>query len=143
MTVTLLPSERSAAEVLPELVLVAEHAKGRRARRDERLDHVFEERCDWIDEYGRPDQLAVDSHDLRLTYHELDARTNQLARYLRLSGASAGDRIALLFDRPVDAYLGMLAVLKIGAAYVPLDVGSPADRLAYIVADAQVTMVLT
>jgi non-ribosomal peptide synthetase-like protein len=143
MTVTLLPSERSAAEVLPELVLVAEHAKGRRARRDERLDHVFEERCDWIDEYGRPDQLAVDSHDLRLTYHELDARTNQLARYLRLSGASAGDRIALLFVRPVDAYLGMLAVLKIGAAYVPLDVGSPADRLAYIVADAQVTMVLT
>ena len=142
MTATLLPFEQPATE-LPELVLVAEQAQGRRTRRGERLDLVFEERCDWIREYGRPGQLAVDSHDLRLTYDELDARTNQLARYLRLCGASAGDRIALLFDRPVDAYLGMLAVLKIGGAYVSLDVDSAADRLAYIVADAQVKMVLT
>ncbi len=142
MTATLLPFEQPAAE-LPELVLVAEQAQSRRTRRGERLDLVFEERCDWISEYGRPGQLAVDSHDLRLTYDELDARTNQLARYLRLCGASAGDRIALLFDRPVDAYLGMLAVLKIGGAYVPLDVDSAADRLAYVVADAQVKMVLT
>ena len=142
MTATLLPFEQPATE-LPELVLVAEQAQGRRTRRGERLDLVFEERCDWIREYGRPGQLAVDSHDLRLTYDELDARTNQLARYLRLCGASAGDRIALLFDRPVDAYLGMLAVLKIGGAYVPLAVDSAADRLAYIVTDAQVKMVLT
>jgi non-ribosomal peptide synthetase-like protein len=142
MTATLLPFEQPATE-LPELVLVAEQAQGRRTRRGERLDLVFEERCDWIREYGRPGQLAVDSHDLRLTYDELDARTNQLARYLRLCGASAGDRIALLFDRPIDAYLGMLAVLKIGAAYVPLDVDSAAERLAYIVADAEVTIVLT
>ncbi|MGH3593547.1 MAG: AMP-binding protein, partial [Pseudonocardiaceae bacterium] len=142
MTATLLPFEQPAAE-LPELVLVAEQAQSRRTRRGERLDLVFEERCDWISEYGRPGQLAVDSHDLRLTYDELDARTNQLARYLRLCGASAGDRIALLFDRPVDAYLGMLAVLKIGGAYVPLDVDSAADRLAYVVADAQVKLVLT
>jgi len=140
MTATLLPFEQPTT-ALP--VLVAEQAQSRRTRRGERLDLVFEERCDWIREYGRPGQLAVDSHDLRLTYDELDARTNQLARYLRLCGASAGDRIALLFDRPIDAYLGMLAVLKIGAAYVPLDVGSPAERLAYIVADAEVTIVLT
>ncbi|HEX4100381.1 MAG TPA: Pls/PosA family non-ribosomal peptide synthetase [Pseudonocardiaceae bacterium] len=143
MTATLLPFEQPTAEVHPDLVLVAEQAQGWRTHRDERLDHLFEERCDWIREYGRPGQLAVDSYDQRLTYDELDARTNQLARYLRLCGAGAGDRIALLFERPVDAYIGMLAVLKIGGAYVPLDVSSPAGRLAYIVADAQVRMVLT
>ena len=143
MTATLRPFEQPATEVLPGLVLAAEQTQGWRTRGDQRLDHIFEERCDWISEHGWPGHLAVDSHDLRLTYDELDARTNQLARYLRLSGASAGDRIALLFDRPVDAYLGMLAVLKIGAAYVPLDGGSPTDRLAYIVADARAKMVLT
>ncbi len=143
MTATLRPFEQPAAEILPKRVSVAEHPQRRPTRRDERLDHVFEERCDWISEHGRPGQLAVDSRELRLTYDELDARTNQLARYLRLCGASAGDRIALLFNQPVDAYLGMLAVLKIGAAYVPLDVGSPAKRLADIVADTQVKMVLT
>ncbi len=143
MTATLRPFEQPAAEILPKRVSVAEHPQRRPTRGDERLDHVFEERCDWISEHGRPGQLAVDSRELRLTYDELDARTNQLARYLRLCGASAGDRIALLFNRPVDAYLGMLAVLKIGAVYVPLDVGSPTKRLADIVAYAQVKMVLT
>jgi non-ribosomal peptide synthetase-like protein len=143
MTATLRPFEQPAIEVLPGLVLAAEQTQGWRTRGDERLDHIFEERCDWISEHGWPGHLAVDSHDLRLTYDELDARTNQLARYLRLSGASAGDRIALLFDRPVDAYLGMLAVLKIGAAYVLLDGDARTDRLAYIVADARAKIVLT
>ena len=83
--------------------------------------------------YGRADHLAVDAGDVTLTYGELDARANQLARHLLASGARAGDRIALLFDQAVHSYVAMLAVLKINAAYVPLDVGFPADRIAYIV----------
>jgi non-ribosomal peptide synthetase-like protein len=122
---------------LDQLVLVAEgEAQGWRTRRGERLDHVFEERCDWIRQYGRAGHLAVDSDELAMTYDELDSRANQLARYLRLRGAKPGDRIALLFDRPAYSYLAMLAVLKISAAYVPLDVGFPTDRMAYIVEDA-------
>ncbi|MBO0873291.1 MAG: amino acid adenylation domain-containing protein [Pseudonocardia sp.] len=127
-----------------QLVLVAEgEAQGWRTRREERLDHVFEERCDWLREYGRPGHLAVDSPELSMTYQELDLRANQLARYLRLFGAGPGDRIALLFDQPVYAYVSMLAVLKISAAYVPMDPGFPTDRMAYIVEDSRAKLVLT
>ncbi len=118
-------------------MLVAEdYAQGSRARRGERLDHVFEERCDWMRSYGRAGHLAVDAGDVTLTFPELDERANQLARHLLASGARPGDRIALLFDQAVHSYVAMLAVLKINAAYVPLDVGFPADRIAYIIEDA-------
>jgi non-ribosomal peptide synthetase-like protein len=109
----------------------------------ERLNHLFEQRCDWLRERGDGDRLAVDTSGVTLTYDELDRRANQLARYLLASGTRAGDRIALLFDRPVYSYLGMLAALKINAAYVPLDLGFPTDRIAYIVEDAGVSTVLT
>ncbi len=129
---------------LSELVLVDQHeAQGWRVRQDERLDRLFEERCDWVRTYGRAGQLAVDAGDESLTYDELDARSNQLARYLRLHGASGGDRIALLFDRPTDSYVAVLAVLKIGATYVPLDPGAPSDRLAAIVDDSRARIVLS
>src|SRR5918997_1837945 len=91
----------------------------------------------------RASRLAVDSAELSLTYDELDARANQLARYLRLHGADAGDRIALLFGRPADSYIAILAVLKIGATYVPLDVSNPAHLMASIIEDAQVRTVLS
>ena len=80
------------------------------------------------------DRLCVDApRTLALTYAEVDARANQLARHLLLRGIGPGHRVALLFDDPVQAYVAMLAVLKAGAAYVPLDPGFPADRIAYIV----------
>jgi non-ribosomal peptide synthetase-like protein len=78
-----------------------------------------------------------------MTYPELDARANRLARFLARSGVRAADRVGLLLDQPVDSYIGMLAVLKAHAAYVPLDAGFPADRLACMVEDAAVTLVLT
>jgi non-ribosomal peptide synthetase-like protein len=134
---------RSAA-ARSELVLVDQHeAQGWRVRQDDRLDNVFEQRCDWIREYGRAGQLAVDSDGLSLTYEELDAQANRLARYLRLHGVWAGDRIALLFDRPAIAYVAVLAVLKIGATCVPLDAGAPDERLAFVVTDARVRITLT
>ncbi|GGK03725.1 peptide synthetase [Pilimelia anulata] len=114
-----------------------------RWRAGERLEHLFEQQCDRLRATGHAGQLAVDGPEDRLTYDELDARANQLARHLLAVGAGPGDRIGLLFDRPVHAYVGMLAVLKINAAYVPLDVAFPADRLAFITADAGVRRVLT
>ncbi len=114
-----------------------------RWRPGERLDHLFEDRCDRMGSNGRCAQLAVDARDTALTYDQLDAQANQLARYLLARGARPGDRIALLFDQAVCSYIGMLAVLKINAAYVPLDVGFPPDRISYIVGDAGVGMVLS
>jgi amino acid adenylation domain-containing protein len=109
----------------------------------ERLDRLFEDRCDRLRDEGLAGQIAVDAGDVVLTYSGLDARANQLARHLLKRGARPGDRIALLFDQPWRSYIAMLAVLKIRAAFVPLDAGFPADRLRYIVEDADAEMVLS
>ena len=114
-----------------------------RWREGQRLEHLFEGRCDWLRRQGRGNHLAVDARDVTLSYAELDARANQLARFLVRRGVRPGDRVGLLFDRAVDGYAGMLAVLKAHAAYVPLDAGFPPDRLAYIVSDAGVRLVLS
>jgi non-ribosomal peptide synthetase-like protein len=108
------------------------------------LEGLFEQRCDELQIQGAGDVLAVDGPNVRLTYAELDARANQLGRFIRRSyGVCAGDRIGLLFDQPETGYVGMLAVLKLRAAFVPLDAGSPSARLAHIVSDAEVTIVLS
>ncbi len=110
----------------------------------ERLEHLFEQLCDGLREQGRGGALAVDGPDARLSYAELDGRANQLARFLDLrEGVGPGDRVGLLFDQAVDGYVAMLAVLKLRAAYVPLDAGFPADRLAFIASDAGARMLLS
>src|SRR5215469_13267591 len=121
-------------------ILVAADAQRVRWRHGERLECLFEERCDTL-----PDgALAVDGPAGRLTYRELDARANRVARFLvRALGVRPGDRVGLLFDDAVDGYVCMLAVLKAHAVYVPMDPGFPADRISYIVADANVRTVLS
>ena len=109
----------------------------------ERLHHVFEATCDRLRATGDADRAAVSRADLHLTYDELDALANRLARFLRSRGVLPGDRVGLVLDDPVWAYAGMLAVLKLHAAYVPLDAGFPPDRMAFIVEDAGAGMVLT
>ena len=109
----------------------------------DRLESLFERRCDWLRWLGRSRHLAVDAVDGTLSYAGLDARANQLARFLVRQGVRPGDRVGLLSDRAVDGYLGMLAVLKAHAAYVPLDPAFPPDRLSYIAADAGVQTVLS
>ena len=117
-------------ECLDGLVLTcAGYGDAVRWRDGERLEQVFEGRCDELRRRGQADHLAVDAGDMTLTYAELDARANQLARFLVRGGVHPGDRIGLLFDQAVDGYVGMLAVLKVHAAYVPLDAAFPADRL--------------
>jgi non-ribosomal peptide synthetase-like protein len=125
-------------------VLVCEgHDNRIRWRDGERLHHLFETRCDRLVRKGNRDHLAVDAEGVTLTYVQLDERANQLARHLTKQGARAGDRIGLLFDGSAQMYVSMLAVLKLHAAYVPLDVGFPADRLAFIAQDAAVSMLVT
>ena len=88
-----------------------------RWREGDRLEHLYEARCDWLQQHGQADHLAADAGDVTLTYAELDARANQLARFLIRRGVRPGDRIGLLFDGAVDSYVSMLAVLKAHAAY--------------------------
>nr|WP_233223421.1 non-ribosomal peptide synthetase [Amycolatopsis sp. CA-128772] len=90
-----------------------------------------------------PDALAVTCAGAALTYRELDTRANRLAHGLIAHGARPDTRIGLCVPRGLDAVVGMLAVLKAGAAYVPLDPRYPDERLALLLEDSGATAVLT
>ncbi|MGH3374631.1 MAG: non-ribosomal peptide synthetase, partial [Actinoallomurus sp.] len=90
-----------------------------------------------------PDAVAVECEDDRLTYAELDERASRLAGHLRGLGIGRGDRVALCLGRSVDLLVGILGVWRSGAAYVPLAVDDPPERLAYIAADSGARAVVT
>lgn len=79
----------------------------------------------------------------RLTYRELNARANQLAHYLQSLAVGPETVVGLCVERSVEMVVGLLGILKAGAAYLPLDPTLPSDRLAFLVEDAQVTILLT
>ena len=83
------------------------------------------------------------SHPLTLSYAELNRRANQLAHYLRTLGVGPEILVGVCLERTPDLVVALLAVLKAGGAYVPLDPSYPADRLAFMVADADVRVLLT
>ncbi|MGA2838338.1 MAG: amino acid adenylation domain-containing protein [Acidimicrobiales bacterium] len=86
---------------------------------------------------------AVEAPDGSATYRELDDRSNALAQHLRSRGIGRGDRVAVHLDRSVQLLVGLVGIMKAGAAYVPLDPGYPSDRIDYILDDAGVKAVLT
>ncbi|WP_139829966.1 AMP-binding protein, partial [Lonsdalea populi] len=90
-----------------------------------------------------PDALAVLFEDDALTYDQLNRRANQLAHHLISLGVRPDDRVALCVERGLDMMVGLLGILKAGAAYVPLDPAYPAERLAYMLDDAQPVALLT
>lgn len=91
-----------------------------------------------------PDAIAVIYEDQQLTYRELNARANQLARYLRSQRrVQLDDLVGICIERSLDMVVAILGVLKAGGAYVPLDPAYPAARLKYIIADAGLIAVIT
>jgi amino acid adenylation domain-containing protein len=90
-----------------------------------------------------PNAIAVVFKDEQLTYQELNCRANQLAHYLQTLGVGPGTFIGLCLERSIELIVGWLGILKAGGAYVPLDPKYPTERLAYILADAAVSLVLT
>jgi amino acid adenylation domain-containing protein/non-ribosomal peptide synthase protein (TIGR01720 family) len=102
------------------------------------LPELFEAAAD-----RAPTADALVHGDTVLTYAELDAAANRLAHYLVSRGVGAEDRVALLMPRSATATTAQLAVTKAGAAYVPVDPGYPAERIAYMIADATPALVLT
>ena len=90
-----------------------------------------------------PASVAVQCDATTLTYAELDARANRLAHHLRAHGARRGTLVGLCLDRTPDLLVSLLAILRAGAGYVPLDPNYPADRLAYMADDAALAVLVT
>ncbi|MBO1419238.1 non-ribosomal peptide synthetase, partial [Streptomyces sp. FH025] len=90
-----------------------------------------------------PDAPAVRSGDVQLTYRELDERSNRLARLLIEAGAGPERFVALALPRTADLVVALLAVLKSGAGYLPVDPGYPAERIAFLFDDVRPDAVIT
>jgi amino acid adenylation domain-containing protein len=90
-----------------------------------------------------PEATAVVFGERRLMYRELNARANQLARELQKHGAGPGKLVGLYVDRSAEMLVGLLAIVKSGAGYLPLDPLLPVDRLEYMLEDSDVKLVLT
>lgn len=102
------------------------------------IQQIFEKQVETT-----PHAIAAISGDGQLTYAELNWRANQLAHYLRKSGVTLESRVGVCLERSSQALVALLAILKAGGAYVPLDPDYPAERLKYMLADSQVTVLLT
>ncbi|MER5766199.1 amino acid adenylation domain-containing protein [Streptomyces sp. NPDC001985] len=90
-----------------------------------------------------PDAVALVHGDRTLTYRELDRRANRLAHVLRSRGIAAGSRVGVFLRRSPEMVVGLLGILKSGAAYVPIDPSYPQERTGYVLRDARVRLVVT
>ncbi|MDN0201308.1 amino acid adenylation domain-containing protein, partial [Streptomyces sp. S.PNR 29] len=102
------------------------------------LPHLFEKQAT-----ARPTAPALIHDDLTLTYAQLNTRANQLARLLIAHGAGPEQLIALALPRGIEMVTAILAVLKAGAAYLPLDPNHPLDRITYTLHDADPLLTIT
>ncbi|MDQ1835578.1 AMP-binding protein, partial [Massilia sp. CCM 9029] len=100
-------------------------------------------RCFEAQAARRPDAIALSFGDRQLGYGELNARANQVAHHLIGLGVRPDDRVAICLERGIEMLVGVLGILKAGAAYVPLDPAYPADRLAYVLEDSEPLALLT
>jgi amino acid adenylation domain-containing protein len=90
-----------------------------------------------------PERVALVFEGQRLTYRELDRRAGCLAQHLRRLGAGPDARVGLFVERSLELVVGILGALKAGAAYVPMDTAYPQERLAFMLSDADVRLLLT
>jgi amino acid adenylation domain-containing protein len=91
----------------------------------------------------RPEQIAVSGSTGRLSYGEFNARANQLAHFLRSRGVGRNERVGICLDSSAELAVALLAVLKSGAACLPLDPNYPKDRLRYMLDDSRARVVIT
>ncbi|MEM7133968.1 MAG: amino acid adenylation domain-containing protein [Chloroflexota bacterium] len=106
--------------------------------KDKCVHHLFEEQTE-----RTPNAIAVVFEGKQLTYKELNERANQLAHHLHSLGAGIETLVGICVERSIEMIVGLLGVLKAGSAYVPLDPKYPPERLALMLDDAQVSLLLT
>ena len=111
---------------------------GREWARASHAHEMFEEQARL-----KPSRAALKSGGEELSFAELNARANRLARHLRAAGAGPEVRVGLCLGRGVEMVVGLLAIFKSGGAYVPLDPQHPTERLAFVLEDADVSLVVT
>jgi amino acid adenylation domain-containing protein len=92
---------------------------------------------------AQPDAVALTCGDRSMTYAELDERASRIAAGLLAAGVRRGERVGICLERSLDLVVTMLAVLRAGAVYVPMDPAHPAERLAYIAGDARLRLVVS
>src|SRR3954471_7613378 len=92
---------------------------------------------------ARPGAVAVVYEGSMLTYGQLNAKANQLARRLRQEGVGPDVAVGLLVERSLEMMVGILGILKAGGAYVPIDPEYPQERIAYMLADSNCQVLLT
>ena len=105
---------------------------------DRCLHHLFEAQA-----ARTPEQVALVCGERQLTYAALNVRANQLAHHLQALGVKPEMRVGLCLERSLDLVVGLLGILKAGGAYVPLDPAYPAERLEWMLADAQISILVT
>ena len=90
-----------------------------------------------------PDRIALVFEQERITYRELNQRSNQLAHYLQSLGVKPEVLVGICVERSIEMMVGLLGILKAGGAYVPLDPSNPHERLSYILEDVGISILLT
>ena len=105
---------------------------------DKCLQHLVEAQVE-----RSPNAVAVAFEGRQLTYRELNSKANQLANHLRKLGVDREVPVGLCLERSLEMVIGLVGILKAGGAYIPLDPAYPRDRLAYILQNSQVAVLLT
>ncbi|MBI3219487.1 MAG: amino acid adenylation domain-containing protein, partial [Bacteroidetes bacterium] len=105
---------------------------------DQRISVLFEEQAAL-----NPLSLAIEFEGLKMSYVELNKRSNQLAHYLRSEGVANNVLVGICHERGIEMIVGLLAIYKAGGAYVPLDPFYPSDRLAYMILDCSPHLILS
>ena len=106
--------------------------------KDKCIHELFEEQAKQT-----PDATGVTFEGQRLTYRELNTKANQLAHHLQRLGVGPGRLVGICLERSLEMVIGLLGILKAGGAYVPLDPSYPRERLAFMLEDAEISVLLT
>ena len=106
--------------------------------KDKTIIDLFEEQVD-----RTPENIAIVMNDKQLTYRELNERSNQFAYYLQSKGVKNETLVPICVERSVDMIVGILGILKTGAAYVPIDPDYPAERILYTIGDLAVDIIIS
>lgn len=135
-------------KLLSEIDLLSDREKDRLLREfndtaaeypsDKTIHELFEEQA-----AKTPDNIAVVSGDSRLTYRQLDEKTNRLARSLRERGVRNNNIVVIMTERSMEMIVGILSIIKAGGAYLPIDPDYPAERIQYMLEDSGAVLLVT